>query len=459
MKSWKKQLKNEFDNAVPALKDEVRNAPIMTRPENEKFEAEKRPVIGRRIGIGAAFGAFALVIAFVCLSAFGVFNSVTPEPNKFVIALEINPAVAFVTDGNGVVINVTALNDDADVILSGESLSTDMKNKRLTEAIVAYTDCAAKLGYLDLTAAKNAVRISGSSGAGEKLTANASESLKNYFRSKGIYAVVVEDFIGVKNLCGRLGVNETDSLDELTESLCNLSELYGARLSEDASSEELKNLYKTYVVGAQTLEIVREELLENISAVISNAQMVQQICLRNYEIMMHKDNPFNPLPVDYWRIKKYPNANYTSEFAALMSETEYLLDEYEKKFGKAIMSLDELKSVADVYSSLSGMNLEEAFSSLSLADFQASTKNYIGILKNIGFDVTALESLLTAPVTEREYIAQLQTLLSELFKSRTEQNKSVYEQPREAISESDYEKFINDIKKEYGSLEAFWNKK
>lgn len=462
MKSWKNQLKKEFDMAAPKLKDEVRNAPIVvTRQETESTATKNdRSLFRRRTLTGTAFAAFALVLVFAFIGVFKLLTpAVTPEPTSYVFALEINPAVAFVTDKDGVVKSVNALNDDADVVLSDEATLNGIKNKPLSEALVAYTDCAVKLGYLDITATSNAVRLSGSKDADENLTSNASESLKNYFKEKGIYAVVVESLLDVKDFSERLGVNETDDLAELTDSLGKLPEYYGERMSPDAGAEELQNLYKKYVVGMQTLELVRSELLENINAVIINAQKLYQLSQLNLKIIHNKENPYYPIPMDYWRLKKIPDLTYTEEFAKLMEETETLLDEYKNKFGKNIGSLDELKDAVDVYSSLSGVNFEEVFHSLTLEDFQTSAKKYVGMLRNVGCDVTALEPLLNAPTTAQEYIAQFQTLLGSLFQSRTERFKDVYEQPRDAIIEEDYESFVNGIIEEYGSLENFWNKK
>ncbi len=459
MKSWKNRLNEEFDAAAPALKSNVLDAQIVTAQDEASNIQNGNVLAKRKIGLFIACGAVAiLIIVFAFLGIFGVFG---PKPgiDEFVFSLEINPAVSFVTDKNGNVKSVNALNEDADVILSDENTLSKLKDVPLSEAVVTYTDCAAKLGYLDLSTTENAVRLSSSTETDKTLFESTSESLRIYFKTNGIFAVVVEDVIDVNELSARLGVKTVSNLSDLTSSLENLSVRYGERIETNASAKNLQSFYETHIIGSQTLEYVRNELLGNVEKIMSNAQMLSQMGLCSYNIMMHKDNPFNPIPADYWTIKKYPNAEYGAEFAAVMNEMTRLLTEYQNKFGVSINSTSDLTSAADAYSSLSGIDFEDLFSSLTVNDFQTSAVKYVGMLKNIGSDVAALESLLSAPQTTQEYIAQLQTTLKQLYNSRTEQYKVIYEQARSEISETEYTGFVNGVIQKYGSIENFWNKK
>ncbi len=459
MKSWKKQLIKEFDAAAPALKDEVLNAPIVTERDEATDMRNGNVLVKRKIGLFASCGAAAvLIIVLAFLGIFGVFGQKNGV-DGFVFSLEINPAVAFVTDKDGKVKSVNALNEDADVILSDETTLGKLKNVPLSEAVVTYTDCAARLGYLDLSADKNAVRLSSSTETDKALLESASDGLRGYFKTNGIFAVVVEDTVAVDELSERLGVKITSDLSELTDSLEKLSVRFGERIGENASVEKLQSFYETYIIGSQTLGYVRDELLGNVEKIVSNAQMLSQMEICSYNIMMHGDNPFNPLPADYWTVKKYPNAEYGAEFAALMDEMSGLLAEYENEFGVSIESISDLTAAADAYSSLSDIDFEELFSSLTVNDFKTSADKYVGMLKNIGCDVADLETLLSAPQTAQEYFAQLQTTLNRLYNSRTEMYKDIYGQERAEISETEYNGFVNGVIKEYGSLENFWNKK
>ena len=381
MKSWKKRFNEEFDHIAPPLREDVKNAPIVTATDTKiPVVKTKPPLLKRYLGAGTALAAVAIAIVFAFI---GIFKAPAPPPpafDHFVFTLEINPAVAFVTDANGTVQRITSLNEDADVLLSDPALTEKVKNKPLTEAIVAYTDEAAKLGYLDLSAAQSAVRLSSSTETDGNLLSAVSGSLKEYFMTNGIYAVVVENRADVKELCGRLGVAETSDLKELTEALGRLSDRFGERVEEDADAEELQSLYRTYIMGLQTFETVRDKLMKNT---------------------------------------------------------------------------DELTSAVNVYSFLSGLDLETVFSSLSLSDFQSSAEKYIGILKNIGCDVGGLETLLRVPTTVQEYIAQLETIWTARYHSRAEAYRSIYEQPRRAITEADYGAFVNEMTEIKTSVAVF----
>ncbi len=466
MKFWKKQLKDEFDKAVPSLSEEVRNAPIITRNFGEAENIATRngnTLAFRRVGIISVSAAAVLALVFIVMAVCGVFSpNVTPPvvtPDKYIFTLDINPSVAFVTDKNGVVSSVNALNEDADVVLSDNDILNGVKGKPLSEAIAAYTDGAMKLGYLDPTKSQNAVRLSCGEDTSDDILNAASDSLKNYFMKNGIYAVVVKNTVNVKELSERLGVKETKNAEDLAKTLENLSVYSGDRISSELNADELQNLYKTYVVGTQTLEYVRDELLKNVNEIVSNAKALNEISLLSCNIMMDKSNPYSPFPVDYWRIKNNPNASYDEDFAALMKKMDDMLEEYENAFGVAISSLEELKHAVAAYSSLAGVDFKELFSSITLADFQNSAEKYVTILKNIGCDVTEIESLLTAPETTEEYVRQFKTVLNRLYAARKEEFEDIYNRPRTEISEADYANFVDEITRKYGSLENFWNNK
>lgn len=458
MKSWKKRLISEFDASTPDLKNDVLNAPIVTA-NTETAYINGNVLAKRKIGVISLLSvAIVLLLLFSFLWIFGVFGS-NSNFNRFAFSLEINPAVSFVTDENGIVKNVTALNEDADVILSDENVLSKLKNVTLSKAVVTYTDCAAKLGYLDVTSEKTAVRLSSSTETNGNLLKNASNELQTYFKTNGIFAVVVEDVISVNELSDRLGLKSTSNLLELTNSLENLSTLYEERVDTNADEENLKNLYDKYIVNSQMLEYIQSELLKNVTTIVSNSQMLLQIKLCNYNIMFHEDNPLHPLPADYWVVTKYSDASYNGEFAELMLEMTNLLAEYENKFGITIDSFTDLSSAYDVYSILSDIDFEELFQSLTLTDFKTSAEKYVGMLKNIGFNVTYIESLLSIPKTVQEYLTQLQISLKQTLNFRAEQYKNVYEQKRNQISDSEYSSFISELTQEYGSLKNFWNKK
>lgn len=459
MKSWKKRLNEEFDGVAPELSDEVKNAPIVTAEHsNESVVRSGNALIKRRIGLGSSIAAIALALLLTLLWIFGAFNApVSPENDDFVFALEINPAVAFVTDEDGVVQSVNALNEDADVILANEDMLRALCGAPLGEALATYTDEAAKLGYLDLSAARTAVRLSSGTGTDERLRASAYDGLQSYFQRKGVYAAIVRDVLSVDELCARFNLPQKHSLTALAEELKTCSALFGERIDGNASAETLLDSYQTFVVGAQTLEAVKDELCRSVDDIVENAGLLSKIALCGSEIIFHKDNPFHPLPADYWTVKSVQGEGYSQAFSALLEKMDGLLSYYESKFGRTLESLEDLNSAAKLYASLADMNFEELFAALTITDFQSAAATYVGILKNIGCDVQAVEKALSAPATVQEYLEQLQATLDWIAAERKEKFRVEYERQRAEISDEAYADFLEEMTAEYGgSLGNFW---
>ena len=450
MRSWKKQLKYEFDKTVPMLKEEIKNMPIAV--ENRSEGREKRSgnaLFGRGMIISTACVAM-LAIIFTVLGVLGVFKpTISPTQSRYVYTLEINPSVAFVTDENGVVQDVRSLNEDADVVLFDDSLLQSIQNSRLSDAVALYVDTASKLGYLDL-ANETAVRLTTTTDSDQELFAEISNGLSNYFKTKGIFAVVVENSVSVDELRDILGVSATDR-ESLADALDKLSVKVGERISENVDEETLKELYDNYIINLQTFELIRSDLIENVERIESSIRALKDIGVLSLKILTHKDNPF-PISADYWTIKKYGKNDYTEEFTALMNEMDELIAEYKSNNGIEIASLDEVKEIIETYQSFD----KDDF---TFDEFKNSLPKYVAILKNIGIDVSALEKIVEVPTTYEEYSTQFSAVMQELYDSRTAKNADEYSRPRKEITQNEYDDFVARIITEYGSLENFWNKK
>ncbi|MGN1201331.1 MAG: hypothetical protein ACI4R8_03655 [Candidatus Caccovivens sp.] len=448
MRSWKKRLNDEFNASAPALSEKFKNAPIMSVEKNNTTVKNGNTQIKRRIGLSTFCAAMATVIVFAFLGIFGVFDPKNnPIIDNYIFTLEINPAVVFVTDKDGKVESVKALNEDADLILADETELNKIKNKPLKEAIVIYTDSAAQLGFLDFSTNGDAVRLSSTNETDNNIFAEVSNSLSSYFCEKGIYAVVVENKLSVQEMCLRVGLTNSNSIANLTSAINNLSICYGNRISENANLQEISKLYNSYIVGNGLLEIVQKELLDNVPNIIQNAQMLSNIASINMQIMAKAYT-------DYWHIK---NQSVSQELEELVNSMETVLAEYENKFNKSINSLDELLSAINVYSSYSGQDLEDVVNSLSAEQFTLEATNFVGMLENIGNDVSQFVTLLTEPQSASEYFEKFDLIVSLLQDTRFNQYFEIYNEVREKISENDYANFVAGIENEYGSLENFWN--
>ena len=475
---------------APEMSNEVRNAPIITGREEHKRE-EKLAYSGfssRKAGFWSLAGVAAvLVVVFASLALAGVFGGA--ENNEtYVFALEINPGVSFVTNAEGEVLGVNALNADSDVVLSDKSTLDAIKGKPLTDAVVAYTDAAARLGYIDLNGSAGAVRVSGS-GDGEKaLLASAAESLRGYFKAKGAYVVVAEELIGVDEMSAVLGVSGAETTNGLCEIMLGEAVSYGERIASGVSGDGLKAVHESYIVDSQLYGYIRTALLAGTDDFVSNARALAEIGILNLKITFSRDNPSAVL-TDYWSVtERFDEAYFSDKFMAMTDEMEALLADYAENFGVDITSKDEFydelydfavlagKEFEDLIFSLASSAIEsitdpqaifEAFEEFAAIDFGkilenltpqtilSSVSEYRGILARSGIDLSITEALSHVPVTVSEYISEMRSVVTAIYETRTEIFREGYDRVREALTDEEYSSFVDGIVREYGSIENF----
>lgn len=483
MKGWKKRLLDEFDECVPPLSKEVKSTPIAACEDGDfrqgalsdgggerKKSRIKRlmPWIYSVCAVAAA--VVVLIIALYQPAAAPPTPKPTPAPGYGggVYSLEINPSCAFITDDDGKVTAVRALNSDADVILAKAEL--ELVGTSLAEAVKKYADYAARLGYLDFESEKNAVRLCGS--GDQAVLDSAASALTDYFMNKGAFVAVLKESKTVEALGEAFGIEQTDTLEGLSDKITAFASLYGERECENVTADRLQKIYSSAVLGGDLFEIVQGELLANVEKIVANANDLLGLVDCDLRIMNHDGNPTKDflsgilggnasMGGDYWTIKGNPvfSSGYTEEFGALMDEMERLLADYEEKYGTLFKNVSELKNAAAVYEQYAKDDFATLFGQMTAEDFLNNFGDLIKMLELIGEDVQTVKDLFSVPETVDEYLAKLTSVLSEKFDFRLQEHKSVYEKEREAIAPDDYQTFIDEIIGEYGSLEDFWNKK
>lgn len=462
MKSWKKRLNAELDSATPPLDKEIENAVLPARADDVIKQGDV--IAKRKTGFTAiAAGSVALLLALIFAISYiaGAFNKKPTVPDSLVFTLEINPAVSFITDGDGNVVSLSAINSDADVILSDDKILNELLNVNVKTAAVTFADYAAKLGYLDVSATQNAVRLSCSEETDENTITEITGGLRDYFKSNGIYAVVIENVVSASALGEIIGTENSSTLAELSETVEKLSVRYGEREINDATADELKTLYEKTVLTADFYEQLKGELSLSAQKIEKCATALTNFAALNLSIYTDSDNPkgglLNLIPLDYWEIKeKYGDdySEFTEDFKNLMEQADELIADYKTNFGVTLN-----KSVFDsITNVLSKVDLT-SWLSPSLDDLKEKAETYITVLKAVGIDTGAFETLLKVPTTAQEYAEKLQVSLSQTFNEKSENNKATYEAQRKVITEDDYDKFLTDIITEYGSLENFWKNK
>lgn len=328
MKSWKKRWLTELDEKIPSLSKEVKDAPIYTAPQPQKqpfslkawIKAHKQRFTAALATCTAAVVTLSVVLPIALqrtpgmpggggLSASASSSVITYTPT--VLCLEINPKAVFSVSKDGIVTDVVATNNDADVILSNPARVAEMEGKTAKEAVKVFVDYAAKLGYLNLNE-QSAVRLTEYQNETAYETDVVGE-LETYFKSQGAMIVVCQDTLSGEAFYERAGLAETldktQGLDGLMQGLPNMAELYTSREAEKKTSEnELQELYEQFV-PAETrehyeimigfLEKVAPELAELYKALIALPKTITEC---QEKLQKHFANQFDELE------KKHKNA-------------------------------------------------------------------------------------------------------------------------------------------------------
>ena len=281
--NWKNKWKKELNSVVPKLSDTVLNTPT------EKVEIKSERVKSRSRFI--SFGALSFAAVLVLTLVVGFYLLQPPTVPETVFAVEINPAAAFVLDKNDKVKSVTAINSDADVILSSEENIDEIIGKSANQAVEKFVDIAAKYGYIDLsesTTTLAAVRISSS---GKRDFESLRMSVESFLSGKGIPSVVFTQKVEESEFYDIIGIEKEQGV-KLVDAVKNSPVLYAERAVEKNGLTELKNElkdeYRNYInnlikdldgeiSGINDMIALLETQLELIDSIINNEDYLNVI--------------------------------------------------------------------------------------------------------------------------------------------------------------------------------------
>lgn len=196
-----------------------------------------------------------LVLAMMLTCAFALAScGTTPQdPNakaESLVTLDINPSVELTVDENGYVLSVYGANEDAKVLLYGE---TEIVGKSLDEAVERITDLAVELGYVDET--------------------NKVISTSVYTDSESVKADLEKKITdSVNKAAQKAGISLKVDSEELYSMLREL-EAYKAANPDNASIQALTvSKYRLAVSASENGEITVEEAIE-----LENSQLIEKI--------------------------------------------------------------------------------------------------------------------------------------------------------------------------------------
>ena len=448
MKSWKKRLNEEIENIIPELRADVKNAPIPASPQISS-NGGNTLVLSRNAVISIAAVACACLIALVtCLALLLPKNT-----GVFMFTIEINPAITVVSDENGTVKNVMASNSDADVILSADGVKENIINKNVADAAAYYTDCAARLGYINMENSGSAVRISGyGGGASGELLNKTKASVEDYFMSKGVFAVVLTEAVDREQFSKRSGIpSGTD--EEMSKYVLEKETLYSDREAKELSLDELQKLYGN---NKNLQEFVTGELSDNLDRLKKNTEDIANLFDLYFSICNHDDNPAPSVLKGYWEVKKYYGDKIEGEFAELVAEMDSALQAYEQDYGVEITNFFQLQRLANSHISVSIERIAQLIENFTYDAFAECSSEIAEILAGAGVVAENISALVKLPQTVEEYFDKISSLLQTEYEYRLGKYQNIYEEVRNPVTRTEYDGFVQDIVSNYGSLENYW---
>lgn len=269
-----------------------------------------------------------VLVLVLTLVLFGCTNS---ERNASYVTVDINPSVEVISNKKGIVISVNALNDDAQVLLEGETL----EGKTTADVVVEIADLAIKLGYLReggnvcITALADSEEI-------EAKVNDAINKAMNKFKEQKQFAFEVVD--GAKQI-GRDIVEKAEELGvtagkyrlilramafDSTLTFEAAKEMSAGELNEIVKSgrEELKDLYseelkKAYQFMKSFAEQTKNAFAFGVLQFLVNTPFFND---KLEEVLAEYD-----VTID--QVKDILNA-YTAELAEVGVELQALMEEY-----------------------------------------------------------------------------------------------------------------------------------
>ncbi len=388
MKSFKKRWNEELDTLVPNMSDQVRQAEIATVPQTTQLNSIAQPS-----GLKAKtvqpkrrfFVSIASVLAVALIAVFvipALVNLTSTNTSPTAVVVEINPSIAFSVDKKGVVTKVVANNADADVLLYGGA-DKQMIGKSVEDATNIFVDLAREMGYFNSD--NNDVNVFVDE-EHSKLVKSITKSVQNYFDTNSVQGVVNTNSLKLDELCQKMHLQVTDSLEQLTQSLLDAQTKFYVRMSADEqfSFEE-----------AYSQNITIQSIVDMIKSTLDKQwQFVQQ----QYE--------------DICQIQHLATKWITSLFNSKETqELQQALDNYEQKYGVKLTLENIGDEIVEQISNVSAM-VTTLFSTLTVITveyFEQHAQELADFMRKMNVEyVDKIFSLLESPQTVEDYLSKME---------------------------------------------------
>ncbi len=232
-----------------------------------------------------------LLLVFVSILLLASCGNDAPESTR--VTIDVNPSFELIVDEDKKVVSVTALNDDASVLLYGEALV----GKTAEEATEIIVNLTVKAGYIDSeTEQKVSISVSGDTKFQEKLEKEIAEKAEKVFEESGVKAVVEKhQALAIEKLREMVLENSTYTEEEVAamseEELINA--LKASRIETALLvSEEMRKVYyeaKAYEISfaerEETAKVIEGlgTIYQTVASLYSTALDVYREAINNVE--------------------------------------------------------------------------------------------------------------------------------------------------------------------------------
>lgn len=338
MKRWKSKWKKELAAYIPPLREDVRCAPIVSENGELLTQSKRRFSLAPKQVIALAM-CCVFVFSAVLVYLLRPTNVAPPTPTvgQSVVTVQINPSICFVTDEEGNIRSYTALNADADIVLSDEEQAQALIGSSLSNGLVLWVDMVAACGFFSTD---NDIRISATMDSVSTAVDEARLAVEAFLSDSGLVASVRTEMLSDEDFCALTGM---EAMQNIAEAIESMPRHYTDRLVNMEDIDQLTELYQSIVLGDDAYTQLREAVEHELTRVESILEL-QDL---NQKIEMHTDNPAQ-IAKDYWSLVAfYPGASTASRALALLIEQMKLaLDHYTSAYGQPIENVIELSTLA-----------------------------------------------------------------------------------------------------------------
>lgn len=375
-----KEINLKVSEKVP---QRVLDTPIRKVEKKTTFKIVPKKKIAAIVSLVAC--VLVLVIAATIFLPPLFKNEVQNEYTCYVV--DINPSVLVNVDKNGNVISVSAINDDANLVVMDDSVKN---SKNLKECMQNIINTCTKLGFIDASSNQNAVKISALAQNGalsKKQAENASLIVEEYLKANGIFSVVLSENLTKEVLQEKINVdiNNSNVLDALKDLKTFTYE-----------KEEITKQFEEY--KATMIRAILQDIKDSLIFINNN-----------------KDDATKKEEVD--------------------AKIDHL-----KIYGLYVND----SSIALYLMAFNSLNIEEIS---SLEDISNSQLGYLAQYADIIF----------SSIDDKDsFVEKVVKSFKDKYAERLIEYKEIFENKREAISSKEYQEYLDNIIKQYGSIEAYY---